>query len=451
MIGESRNNKPLRGGLSAHDLLGLLNAEPPRPSTRIAGVLFCQSLHQRTQRAQTVAEIREDLARKGIDTPGPRQAWLIEKIDAVADWLVESSWKAIAVLPSLPLPGPPLVGAAEALGDAPGQDAVVLLRCTPPEGVPNAEAFDVERYAEAIRPVVGESRVHIVDGGNCHFRFVKSLAIQTPYAVALNRPIYGESEQASIDALADFFLQQGYPVQFIEIGEAGEQGINLANVHWSPAHDLLVLAESPQLGRMPAGALPRLVNTFGKPGHVLHAMLRIDGVTVKGPEGSREPMCYQLNMLFHRIRNSRGEWVALLHERCVFAVHWLHQDGRVEPLDSMTGVLQELGFTVVSLSANDMKALAGCVFSSEHRPGVLVLNGPISAELRSTLRKAGVSVRVPKRKDQLGNTEPPFGAFGIDSMVVQVYGSLSIPDEPDEPGAEDPPEPDAHTPPRSEL
>jgi hypothetical protein len=430
------NGNTTKRPIDPYHSLGLLHPTTRTASRRVPGVLFNESLRQR--RAKDVQQIRQDLsATAQLSAAVQEQAHqLAEQTDRLADWLVECGWRAIDALPAwpgLPLPGPLLVGAestpTEPEQDLLGEDAVVLLRC-PALGVSeNAEAFDVDAYAKAAGAVVGKDKVHIVDGGDCHYRFVKSLAVQTPNAVALNKPIYSDSEQSSIDALADFFLRSGYWVRLMELGEPGERGIDFANVHWSPAHDLLLLAESAEVGRLPAIALPQLVKAFETPAHVLHIVIKFDAVTLTAPNGLREPACYPLSMFFHSLQNKKGQWVALVGEACVHAVHWLKQDGAVQRAGSLTEVLQEKHFTVVSLSAQDLQSLAACGFSSALRKGVYLVNRSLPKTLRTRLHMLGIEVRVAK--PTLGSTNPRHGLFGLNSMVMQVYGELPAPPEAD--------------------
>jgi len=443
----------------SHQLLGTLS-RPSNTSYRPSGVLVNKSLAQRQRETEEKNEVMRTmnlaLCQQGLPTsqrPPAADPTLAQRLAKAADklgnWWIEGVWwligecpalpampslPALPSLPGLPLPGPMLVG-AEPSGrgftqDLLGEDLVVALRCPLPDDVERPEIFDVERYAKAAASLVGAEHVHIVDGGDCYYRFTKCLAVQTPYAMLMNKPVYGESEQSSINALADFFLQHGHAVDFLELDEHSPRGVDFANLHWSPEHDLLVMAESADVGRMPAIALPRLVKAFGTPQYVLHVAIRLDAVVATATKNPGEPLCYPLNMFFHTLRNRRGQWVALVAEDCVLGVHRLVKHG-VERQHSLTQVMQEKGFIVIPLSAKDLEALAACGFSSDLKPGVYLVNQRLPKSLHTRLQQADVQVIVAK--PALGNVQAPYGAFGINSVLMQVYGDLSAHEKDDPP------------------
>lgn len=422
--------------VNPHHALGLLPPVARGTGHRVPGVLFNESLRQR--RAKQLKEINQDLSLSAHLQASVHQTaeHLAGYIDRLAGQLVEWGWQVTGALPSLSLPGPLLVGAESTRQEPPqdllGQDAVVLLRCPIPSDIPEPEVFDVDRYAEAAASVVGPNKVHVVDGGDCHYRFTKSLAVQTPNGVVLNKPIYGDSELSSINALADFFLQSGYPVEFLELGPPGEAGIDFANVHWLAEHDMLILAESGDVRRFPPIALPELVNTFNKPAHVLHVNIRLDGAVMTLPNGLKDPLCYPLPMFFHTLQNTKGQWVALVGEKCVQAVHWLYQDGRVQREASLTQVMQDMNHIVVSLSPQDLQALSACGFSSTLKKGVYLVNRKLPKPLHQRLQMEGIRVQVAK--PPLGSTHPFNGLFGIGSVAMHVYGHRTMPmNEPEPP------------------
>lgn len=417
--------------VNTYHSLGLLNPTARPTNHRVPGVLFNQSLRQRQQHAKDLQQIRQDLSASARLQAAVHQTaqQLADHVDRLADAIVEWGWRTVDGLPRLPVPGPTLVGAASTRQEPPkdllGKNAVVLLRCPIPSDVPEPEAFDVDRYAEAAASVVGQDKVHVVDGGDCHYRFARSLAVQTPNGVVLNKPIYGDSELSSINALADFFLQSGYPVEFLEIGPPGEAGIDFANVLWLPQHDMLILAESGDVRRFPPIALPELVNAFNKPAHVLHVNIRLDGAVVALPNGLKDPLCYPLPMFFHTLQNTKGQWLVLIAEKCVNAVHRLYQDGSVQREASLTQVMQDRSHTVVSLSPQDLEALSACGFSSTLKKGVYLVNRKLPKQLHQRLQSEGIRVKLAK--PALGSTNPVNGLFGIDSLVMQLHARWTMP------------------------
>lgn len=427
-----------QSAVDAYDNLGLVKLSTKNTGRRTPGVLFNESLRQRHRHrhASDVNQVRQELTLK--QRASMASEMLKTEIDRLGDWLIESSWKAIDALPGWPsLPQPWFVGASVILDEQgpqkPNEDIFVLLNCKPPAQANNPQDYDAQRYADAVASVVGEGRVHVVDGGACEGGSLAMLAVQSPTGVLMGNPVYDDREQAGIDAIADFLVERGHSIEYIGLVNDRNQGINFANVHASPEHDLLVLAESPVTGLMPDMARPALVTAFGQPGYVLHVVIQLGAAKITLADGGVMPLCTQLNMFFHHLKNQRGESVALLHPACAFSVQRLHPGGdgklpSVEQLPDMETVLHKLGFTVLTLSAEDMAALAGAGFSTELEPGTLLLNRPISADLRKRLEKVGVKPVLPERA--LGNLQAPHWPFGIASMVLQIRGEAWPEEEP---------------------
>lgn len=427
-----------KGAASPYNSLGLLDASTKPPQHRIPGVLFNPSLSQRRRAAMDHQRQDLTLSQRVFQASAAVQA----QIDRVGDWLVESTWAAIDALPGWPsLPRPWFVGGSVILDEQGPQqadeDIFVLLNCKPPAQAKNPEDYDAQRYADVVASVVGEGHVHVVEGGDCEGGSLGMLARQSPTGVLIGNPVYDDREQAGIDAIADFLTERGHTIEYIDLINEHNQGVNFANVHAAPEHDLLVLADAPQLGVMHALARPKLVKAFGNPGYVLHVAIRVEAAATTLPDGPWVPLCTQLNMFFHHMKNERGESVALLHPDCAYSVQRLHpgdedKDPSVEVLPSMEAVLQKLGFIVVTLDAKDMAALAGCGFSTELEPGTLLLNRPISADLRTRLERAGVRVVVPS--EPLGNLQASHWPFGINSMVLHIRGGQQYGEEPAQAG-----------------
>jgi hypothetical protein len=420
-----------QSAIDHYNKLGLLNAAPKTGGHRTHGVLFNQSLRQRQRRSTNMDSVRQDLTLS--QRAGQASAALQAQIDRVGDWLVECGWKAVDALPGWPsLPQPWLVGATTIIDEPgpqrPNEDIFVLLNCKPPPQARNPEAYDAHAYADAVASVVGEAHVHVVDGGDCEGGSLGMLARQSPTGVLMGNPVYNDREQAGIDAIADFLVQRGHEIEYLAVVNERNQGINFANVHAAPEHGLLVLADAPHLGVMNPMARPKLINAFGQPAYVLHVAIRADATVTTPPDGVSMPLCLQLNMFFHHLKNQRGESLALLHPDCAFSVQRLHpggggKDPSVEVLPDMETVLRKLGFIVLTFDARDMQALAGCGFSTELEPGTLMLNRPISADLRKRLENAGV--RVLLHSVPLGNLQAPHWPFGIGSMVLQIRSGVS--------------------------
>lgn len=413
--------------------LGLLSTRKPM-GRGVPGLVYSRRLRQ-----QAVQKLREDLAAKQAPSAviARQMQQLAQQIDRVADWLVDCGWQAVDALPAWPtLPSPWLVGAASTEQDLLGQDAVVLLQCQPPPEAENPQAFDIQPYAKAVASVVGWERVHIVEGGDCVYEEARTLVAQGEYALVMSAPSQDPAEQRSIDALASFFLSHGYPVDILDFSLPElppTPGVNFANVRWLPEHDMLVLAQAPEVARMPMLALPRLVKAFGKPEHVLHVSVDFDALVASTPTG-QVPLCYPLNMFFNVLQNGKGQWVALLNEDCVAAVHWLRQDRTTQQDQSLSAVLQRMGFTVLALRQKDLEALAGCGFSSPLKRGVYLVNRELPKALKERLRQVGIRVQVPKT--ELGLLAPPYGPFGLCSVLMEIQGDLTM-HQKDEPPAQD--------------
>lgn len=431
----ARVRAPLSPG-EARDVVGTM---PPLRHTgyRPPGVLPHQSLRQRERTAEernkALHAMNQAFHRQGLplarrppaSEPGLAQ-WLASKAELVSDWLVETAWSAIDRLPPAPalpswpaLPGPSLVSAATT-PDKMDQGGVVILDCPVPPDTVHREAFDAQRYADAIRKMVGrrhQDQVHVVEVEDCQWPYTAQIATVLADAIGVSGPLYSESEQQSIQKLTAFFVHAGYPVRNFD------ESINAQNVMGSAKHDLLIMADVVPYGRMPDPARSHLARLLNQPRHILHVMMRADAVLADTQDGSREPLCTNLIMVLHLMKTKNGVSLALVNEDCVFAAHWLRMDGRVERLDSLTAGLQELEFQVIPFGTADLKNRFGASFSNPFKPGELLLNGPITPELAATLKNRGVKVHAPAKKDPLGHSGPPHGPFGIGNMVF-VYPPL---------------------------
>lgn len=335
------------------------------------------------------------------DTPIGQPLWLADTDTAVASPPHEQDH----LLTTQPIPSPP--GPVD-------EGGVLLLNCRLPPDTVHREAFDAHRYAKAVAGLIGQDTVHVIEGGPCQWPFTAQLAMELPYAMGLlSRPLYSEAERPSMQAIHDFFFERGYPVT--PLGD----GINPQNLFWSRQHDLLVMADVVPYGELPAGAQEHLIELFARPTHVLHLVLRAAALTARTKDGSREPLCTSLNLVFHVTETQDGGRLAMLHEQCIHTVHWVFADGSRQAAPSAARALQTLEFKVVPLSQQNLLDRVGAAFSSPFAPGHVLLNQVIDdPALEDRLNNEKVVVHVPPPHNELGHAGAPHGVFGVSAMVI---------------------------------
>lgn len=431
MIGPSIP-KPLatsQGGANTpYNRLGVIKSMTPSSGAPldIPGLMRERRQSQRASREEAVQTIRQDFQDKGLPLPPQPPAkpdptlaqQTLKAVDRVGNWLVEQGWKASQhmprasdYLPSLPtLSWPPGAGAAELPSQSLGQGGVVVLDCAILPRTQDPDALNGTLYAGFAAKLVGAHNVHLIGDGNCLWRFAKNHLIEGPDGtVWISHPLYNQHEARSIQLLVDFCERTGRPVKRFNAA------INCANLVYLPSDTpgdggVLIVASTVKFPLKPA-TLIELIAAF-RPSKVLRVALNENAIRVDG-----QPVGFDLDQLLHARPHDK---IALLNEKCVFAVAWIDvAQATVTEVPSLSQALgDELSYQLVRLSDDDVKNLAANALSTPLNPDAIGFARPVGAKLERRVRALGLNPVYPDTP--LGSTGGSEGVFGPACFITHL-------------------------------
>ncbi|MEO5671141.1 MAG: hypothetical protein ABIR26_10660 [Ramlibacter sp.] len=286
------------------------------------------------------------------------------------------------------------------------------------------------KIAKALGRFAGEDNVHIVpssalmaenrlSGARVQARpevytpFVRNILAEGPNSMLVPSKVPGQYEATLKDVVKELG-QMGVTVA------VAEGMINFANVEWLPAADMLVIADA-KWG-ISTAMRPAVEKMFGNPKNVIHFRLNDAIVSRLGA-----PLCYDMDLAFHALRNPAGQWIALFHQGCLQKA----PDGSdLMDAHAVEKTLRALNFSVVPVSAADQELLAANSLSLHDKSGKLQMSHPgISADLLKNLREHDITPVVPD--EVLGEAPSPSGNYGIHCLTV----SLRLPEGKETPEA----------------